>query len=195
MSAKLTAVGRLSRLLRRCNERFLWEAMSAGEWGEIRRLPYPLLVPLPPKPPLKRRTVSALIFRVTDCLLLKVRICPSICPCVYFYCIYWSVCLHLWKCVRWCARVCVLHVSGCVFGVIASELPGCQWPFLIYSSIKKLLPALAFLFYVCSSLHEEAPRLLMLFLYFYICRGQSLQCVCEWVWVRGRSVVLICAFQ
>lgn len=32
MTAKLTASDRLSRLFWRSNERFLWEAMSAGEW-------------------------------------------------------------------------------------------------------------------------------------------------------------------
>ena len=32
MTAKLTALGRLSWLFWRSNERFLWEAMSAGEW-------------------------------------------------------------------------------------------------------------------------------------------------------------------
>lgn len=113
------------------------------------------------------------------------------------------ICLRLWKCsvcvcVCVCVRVrvCILHLSGCVFGVIASELQACQWPFLIYSCIKKLLPALAFLFYVCSSLHEEAPWLpsaMLFFLIFLYVEG-SLCSVCGGVHVRGRSVVSVCAF-
>lgn len=41
-------------------------------------------------------------------------------------------------------------------GVIPLQLPATfWWSFLIYSNIKMLLPAFAFLFYVSSSLHEE----------------------------------------
>lgn len=103
-------------------------------------------------------------------------------------------------CVR--VRVCILHVSGCVFGVIALELQACQWPFLIYSSIKKLLPALAFLFYVCSSSHEQAPWLLSAMFFFFsfifLHVDDNLCSVCACVggaYVRCRSVVSVWAVR
>lgn len=100
----------LSRLFWGSNERFLWEAVSAGEWGEIRWLPYPLLQATQPLT-LTRKPVSALTSKVTVCYTSKM---------------FESAHLFMYVCMYLSLFVCTF-LKVCVCGVIASESPALWW--------------------------------------------------------------------